>query len=324
MICSLLWLLQGCSAVPSSINPVEWWHGLQGGAIAEQRPPPPGADQAYPNLGSVPAKPASADLKMHQQIADSLVADRANAHYAATVAPLPDPSSPSASPALFGRGTAPPPAPPTPADAAGASLAAATAPPAPPAAAPAAPPPLTAAARPTAPAKAPVASVQTTPLAPPPGADVPGPAAPDAAPPPGFAAAPPAPPSIAGAPASASAVAPAPPPTAPKPAAAAPAEPKQVGATVPIGFEPGSAVLPDVSKDALRQLAKRRQKAVVLVTGFGEAVSPDPAAQSGALTLALSRGQAMAAALTAAGVPGYSIRVDGEASGRGGAARLVE
>ncbi len=142
MICSALSLLGGCSALPSSINPVEWWHGLQGGAIAEQRPPPPGADQAYPNLASVPEKPKSADLKMQKQIADSLVADRTNAHYAATTAPLPDPSSPTASPALFGRGTVPPPAPPTASDTAGASLAAATAPPAPPAAAPAAPPPL--------------------------------------------------------------------------------------------------------------------------------------------------------------------------------------
>ena len=324
MICSALSLLGGCSALPSSINPVEWWHGLQGGAIAEQRPPPPGADQAYPNLASVPEKPKSADLKMQKQIADSLVADRTNAHYAATTAPLPDPSSPTASPALFGRGTVPPPAPPTASDTAGASLAAATAPPAPPAAAPAAPPPLpTAAARPSAPGKAPVASVQTAPLAPPPGADVAGPAPPDAGPRPGFAAAPPPPPSIAGAPASASAVTPATPPTAPKPAATS-AEPKQVGATVPIGFEPGSAVLPRTSRDALKQLALRRQKATVLVTGFGEAASPDPTAQSGALTLALSRAQAMAAALTAAGVPGASIRADGEASGRGGAVRLVE
>ncbi|MDQ2764542.1 MAG: hypothetical protein M3Y22_14010, partial [Pseudomonadota bacterium] len=76
---AILALLSGCSSLPSSINPVEWWHGLQGGAIAEQRPPPPGADQPYPNLATVPAKPASPDMKLHQQIADALVADRANA-----------------------------------------------------------------------------------------------------------------------------------------------------------------------------------------------------------------------------------------------------
>ena len=46
-------LVSGCSSGPS-LNPVTWWHDLQGGKIAEQRPPPPGADEPYPNLASVP------------------------------------------------------------------------------------------------------------------------------------------------------------------------------------------------------------------------------------------------------------------------------
>ena len=50
-------LLAGCSSFPASMNPVSWWHDLQGGKIAEERPPPPGADQPYPNLASVPPKP---------------------------------------------------------------------------------------------------------------------------------------------------------------------------------------------------------------------------------------------------------------------------
>jgi len=40
---------------------------------------------------------------------EALVADRSNAQYTAESAPLPDPSSPRASPGLFGVGTAPPP-----------------------------------------------------------------------------------------------------------------------------------------------------------------------------------------------------------------------
>lgn len=308
-----LLLLSGCSSLPSSINPVEWWHGLQGGAIAEQRPPAPGADQPYPNLASVPDKPASPDMKLHQQIADALVADRANAQHAAAAAPLPDPSSPTASPALFGRGSAPPPAPAASADTASASLDAATAPPAPPAAQAAAPP-----------SKAPVGAVATAPLAPPPGADVPGStSAADATTPPALPTTPPMPPTLPGAPTSAVA-APAPPPPAPPKAAAVAAVPKEVGQPVPVGFEPGSAVLPADSADALKALAGSRKNSRILVTGFGEATSSDPAAQSAALTLGLSRAQAMAAALAKDGVPAASVRVDAQAAGRGGVARLVD
>src|SRR5690348_133049 len=62
--------LTGCASFPSSMNPVSWWHDLQGGKIAEDRPPPPGADQPYPNLASVPPKPAEPDRAALQNIAD--------------------------------------------------------------------------------------------------------------------------------------------------------------------------------------------------------------------------------------------------------------
>ncbi len=301
--------LAGCSSTPDSINPVVWWHQLQGGAIAEQRPPPPGADQPYPNLASVPDRPASPDMKLHQQIAAALVADRANAQREAASAPLADPSSPTASPALFGRGTIPPAPPPGQSDAPSASLQAATAPPAP------AAPPASAPAAETAPQRAPVGAVQTTPRA----AASEGDAATAL---PSLSAAPPGRPSIPGVDTAAAA-----PPAPPRAAAVAPsavAAPKQVGAAVPIAFAPGSSTLPTDSVTALRLLASRRQRATVMVSGFGEAVSSDPQAQSDALTLALSRAQVMAAALAAAGVPAASVRVDAQAAGRGGAARLVE
>ena len=104
-------LLCGCSSLPASVNPVEWWHGLEGGAIAEQRPPPPGATDPFPNLATVPGKPSPSSPEARKQIADALIADRTNAQHDAALAPLADPSSPTASPALFGQGSAPPPAP---------------------------------------------------------------------------------------------------------------------------------------------------------------------------------------------------------------------
>ena len=103
--------------MPSAINPVSWWHDLQGGKIAEERPPPPGADQPYPNLASVPPKPEQPDRAALTNIANALIADRTNAQHVAAAAPIADPSLPSASPGLFGRGTVPPPPPPGPANA---------------------------------------------------------------------------------------------------------------------------------------------------------------------------------------------------------------
>ena len=168
--------LAGCSSFPSSINPVSWWHGLEGGKIAKERPPPPGADQPYPNLATVPPKPAQPDRAALDNIASALVADRSNAQHVAAEAPIADPSVPGASPALFGRGTVPPPPPPPPSGTAKASatMAAAEAPPAPPTPSQ----PATGGQTAAAPAKAPVGAVQSTPLAPPGAAAQPPPSRP--------------------------------------------------------------------------------------------------------------------------------------------------
>ena len=93
-------------------GPIDWWHRQQGGEIAKERPAPPGADQPYPNMSTVPAKPTPPNQEELKKLTDSLVADRTNAQHAAQAAPLADPSSPTASPNLFGVGTAPPPPPP--------------------------------------------------------------------------------------------------------------------------------------------------------------------------------------------------------------------
>jgi outer membrane protein OmpA-like peptidoglycan-associated protein len=343
-------LLAGCASFPSSMNPVSWWHDLQGGAIAEQRPPPPGADQPYPNLASVPAKPAEPDRAALTNIANALIADRTNAQHLAAAAPLPDPSSPSASPELFGRGTAAPPGPAAPATAAPAKTASATMPAAEP---PPLPQPKASASTepPPAPAKAPIAAVQSTPLAPPTAPQStaeatplapPGAAAqptPEPAPPPPLPTAPPPPPNLPGV--SATGPAPAQPPPAPEATTPAPpptAAPTTVASATPapapapspsadsvsVTFVTGSSELPSFGATSLKQLAGRRGNGMIAVTGYGDAASDDPDAQSAALALGLSRAQAMAAALTSAGVPASAVEVGAQAIGRGGTARLVQ
>ncbi len=271
-------LLGGCSggATLASINPVDWWHGLEGGPIAQTRPPPPNADAPYPNLGSVPAKPPPPDKAAQARVAGALVADRANAVYDASIAPIPTPP-PTVRPPRPDSGAP---------DQANASLAAATAPPAP---RPEPPP----AAGPVA-RKAPVAPVAAADLpapaaAPPAGIDMP--AIPDAPPP---------------------ATPPAPPPPAPI-----------AGAPVAIPFPPGSAVLPAAGLAPIKQLALLRGPGVIAVTGFGDAASTDPSAQSAALPLALDRARAVAAGLLADGVPATSIRIGAEPQGSGAAASVI-
>ena len=89
-------------------------------------------------------------------------------------------------------------------------------------------------------------------------------------------------------------------------------------------FVNGSAALTPTATDTLKQLASRRGTGMIAVTGYGDAASDSPDAQSAALALGLSRAQAMAAALTAAGVPASAVQVDAAAIGRGATARLVQ
>ncbi|MEJ0020434.1 MAG: OmpA family protein [Acetobacteraceae bacterium] len=131
-----------------------------------------------------------------------------------------------------------------------------------------------------------------------------------------MSAAPPPPPSLPG-------VAPAPsapPATVAMSTPAAPSSPNAVAVT----FVVGSAALTSTATDTLKQLAARRGAGVIAVTGFGDATSSDPDAQSAALALGLSRAQAMAGALTSAGVPASAVQIDASALGRGGTARLVQ
>jgi outer membrane protein OmpA-like peptidoglycan-associated protein len=290
----LMALLSGCASVPASINPVSWWHNLEGGAIAQQRPPPPGAADPYPNLASVPAKPKPSDPAAQQAIADALIADRTHAQYQNAAAPIPDPSSRAASPGLFGQGAARP-SPAVVPGAPSAALAAASAPP-------------------TPPSRAPRAPVSSTPLAPPQNTVAANAPAEAAASLPPLPTTPPAPPALPGMPAAPPAAAAPPPPPAVSPA---------VQGSAAVLFPAGSPKVAASAETMLHDFAAKRGNAAVAVTGYGEAASDSPAAQSAAMALALARAQAIAAVLTASGVPASAVVLDAQAAGRGGAVRLV-
>ncbi|WP_172822925.1 hypothetical protein [Granulibacter bethesdensis] len=87
--------LSGCGRDSGGFNPIGWWHDLKGGAIAGQRPPPPGVDQPYGNFASVPPRPVMPTQAERDKIANLLAAARRNAEYQAKTDPLPSPKEPA-------------------------------------------------------------------------------------------------------------------------------------------------------------------------------------------------------------------------------------
>lgn len=284
-------------------TPIDWWHDLQGGKIAEVRPPPPGVDDPYPNLSAVPPRPTPTDPATRRALAARLVAERDRTRREATQDPLilPAPTAaPTAIPAAA-RPAAPPPDP-------GASVAvleAATAPP--PAETPAPPP---AAPAPAAPPASP-APVAASPPAPPPATAPGGPPRGEPAvasgPIPDLPGEAPPLPRLRGIPASVNA------PPVPR-----------LPPGVSVAFRPGSAALQAGADAALRELAGRRAGAAIAVEAGGDAAGPDAAAQARALPLAWRRARSMEEALVAAGVPAGALRINAAALGRGGVARLLQ
>ena len=308
MLVATSWLLVGCSTL-SAMNPVNWWHRQEGGKIAEQRPEPPGADAPYPNIATVPAKPEAPDAEELRKLTASLVADRTNAQHAAQSAPLADPSSPTASPGLFGIGTAPPPSPVSMKTPSVSSSAPASGPQTASASMPAVNAPV-APANPAPPTPAPRKAVQSTPL------EVPAaPVAPkdavDPTPPPPLPAAPPMRPAAAGAPPGVPVVSP------PMPAPVA-------GVAAAIVFPDRASNLSAAAEEEVKAFAAKRGNGTIAITGYGDASSNDPDAQSAAVNLGLSRAQSILNVLKAAGVPGTAIRVSAEASGRGASLHLLQ
>lgn len=70
--------MTACESVPDYVNPVKWFEDDAPEAAAQQ-----GADsKEFPNLGSVPERPAAPSLKSQQaEIREGLVADQENARY---------------------------------------------------------------------------------------------------------------------------------------------------------------------------------------------------------------------------------------------------
>ena len=283
-------------------TPIDWWHDLQGGKIAEVRPPPPGVDEPYPNLSQVPPRPTPTDSATRRALAARLVAERDRTRREATQDPLVLPAPVGAAPAAVPAPAATRPAVPPPDPGASvAVLEAATAPP--PAEAAAAPAPAAPPASPAPVAVSPPVPPAATALGErsqrePALASGPIPDLPSEAPPL---------PRLRGIPASVS----------------APPMPR-LPPGVSVAFRPGSAALPAGADAALRELAGRRAGAAIAVEAGGDAAGLDAGAQARALPLAWRRARTMGEALVAAGVPADALRVDAAALGRGGTAHLLQ
>ncbi len=290
-------LLGGCSTVQrlndsklTQDSPVDWWHNLQGGRIAQDRPPPPGASDPYPNLASVPPRPTPTDAATRRALTEQLRAERDRTERAATR----DPIVPAGAPA---------------------AVAAAKAASAPPVA------PVLAGTRPNGPASGgPAPAAAST--------DEPSKAVLEAAS--ASAVRQGAPPAPAGAPPPASGPLPDLPAGAPPipqlpglPATAfAPAAPKPLPEAV-VAFALGSAALPDSADPALRALAGLRASGGMVVQAGGDADNAGPDRQAAAVPLGLARARAIQAALVADGVPATAIRIEAAGLGRTGVARLL-
>ncbi len=281
-------------------TPIGWWHDLQGGKIAEVRPPPPGVTDPYPNLSQVPPLPTPTDAATRRALAARLIAERDRTRREATQDPLVLPvaanaaSAPAPAPSIAAaRPAAPPPDP-------GASVAVLDA-------ATATPPPPSPAAAPSANASPVAAPPAATPVSVASGEPQQSKPAIESGPTPDLPTEAPPLPRLRGIPETVS----------------APAMPR-LPRGVTIAFRPGSAALPASAEAALRELAVRRAGAVIAVEAGGDAAGPGAAAQAHALPLALARTQSMLDALVAVGVPAASIRVNAAALGRGGDARLLQ
>ena len=57
-------------------TPIDWWHQLQGGVIAEERPPPPNADQPYASIDQIPARPTPTSAATRAALSARLANER--------------------------------------------------------------------------------------------------------------------------------------------------------------------------------------------------------------------------------------------------------
>lgn len=312
LVCSAALLgLAACS----SLNPINWYRDATG--VSKNDPAEDarntqnlesGGQAPYPNLGTVPATPTRVLTAADREaLKEGLIADRANARYTdeqlrygqnAASAPPPRPRPAPAPQAA----AAPPPAPaaaPAPATAIPSAAAPAAVP------APELTPPAPAIPQPTRTSEpvpqrtvAREAPPQESSLTPPAVRSVPEPEAPP----------PPPPPRVAPAPASAApSVAALPPATAP----AGRAAPEAGRSFLELAFADGSTALTPGERDRVRQTAPLHSGAVFRVVGHAPPPrSSDAMSHLVSFNMALDRANAVASALSEAGIPAAQIRVE--------------
>nr|WP_321983985.1 hypothetical protein [uncultured Lichenicoccus sp.] len=297
-------------------TPVNWWHQLQGGEIARQRPPPPGVNDPYPHVGTVPAKaPVVASAALRETVTASLLRQRNLTTRVDANDPLPPPVLP-ARPAR--------PKPGTPAAASpGSSSATLDAAEATPATAAAGKPATPAASSGSAGTPTDVATASDTdPEIAMPALDVPAAAA-DAGNGtvtlPAIPGGPPASPQLPGLQSEEAAA---------RTSGAAQAVLPDYQVAPPTGTQIAFVGETDVVQSGetglVHALAVRRGAGTILVHGYGSAASSEPDAQADALSLATLRGRAVADMLRAQGVPARAIRLQADAFGRGASLTLVQ
>jgi outer membrane protein OmpA-like peptidoglycan-associated protein len=290
-------LLCGCDPLQT---PIDLYHGLEGGEIAAERPPPPGAGEPYPHVGTVPPRPVVPSPAFRTAMQSELAAERDQKELMAADLPMEKVPPPPQAAATAPRGAAP---------AAGSSAAAT------------APAPANAAAAP--PADAPPDSSNATIEAA------------DAAPP-AVQAGPPTPPAlpadaqlqIVGEPAqfaSLPLVPDAPPPPAtfegvpPQPAPSPRMVPHPVKLPMgkPVFFANGSDVVTPSQKQTIDEIAGSHGRKSIQIIGLGEADADTPVGQEAAIDLGLRRARAIADEFAAMHVPQSAMRIAARPYGRG-------
>ncbi len=290
VLAAAAWSLAACHDPLSA--PVDLFHDLEGGEIAAQRPPPPGAGLPYPKLGTVPPKPALPPPAFRNGLQAQLVAERDRTERVAADTPIvplippPPPALPpapvSATPAADQQPTA------------AATLGAADAPPP----KPASPAPAAAVVPDGGPAPGTPLNIVGAPM--------------DTAGVPDLPAAPPPPATFEG-------VAAEPMPT-PR---VLPAEVAPTPVGTQVFFPIGGTALPASQTQALKDFLSHRKKQPIEIIGLGEASSDSPDGQAAAIAMALRRAESVAGALAAMHVPQSALRVGANAFGRGAVLRLA-
>ncbi len=86
---TMIFGLSGCSYTPDWANPVEWYESASAdnasrpakATMKDAGAPIPGQKQAFPNLSSVPERPAGTSAKTQERATEGLLADRDKARY---------------------------------------------------------------------------------------------------------------------------------------------------------------------------------------------------------------------------------------------------